>query len=42
MNRDEIDELAAAYALGGLEGEERVRFEALLRGGRPGRAARAA
>ena len=30
MNRDEIGELAAAYALGGLEGEERARFEALL------------
>ena len=35
MNRDEIDELAAAYALGGLEGEERVRFEALLEAGDP-------
>ena len=33
MNRDEIDELAAAYALGGLEGEDRVRFEALLEAG---------
>jgi anti-sigma-K factor RskA len=30
MNRDEIGELAAAYALGGLEGAERARFEALL------------
>ena len=36
MNRDEIDELAAAYALGGLEGEDRVRFEALLEAGDPG------
>jgi len=35
MNRDEIDELAAAYALGGLEGEERLRFEALLEAGDP-------
>jgi len=33
MNRDEIDELAAAYALGGLEGEEHARFEALLAAG---------
>jgi len=33
MNRDEIGELAAAYALGGLEGEELVRFEALLEAG---------
>jgi anti-sigma-K factor RskA len=35
MNRDEIGELAAAYALGGLEGEERARFEALLQAGDP-------
>jgi anti-sigma-K factor RskA len=33
MNRDEIGELAAAYALGGLEGEDLGRFEALLRAG---------
>ena len=33
MNREEIGELAAAYALGGLEGEDLVRFEALLRAG---------
>jgi len=33
MNRDEIGELAAAYALGGLEGEDLARFEALLRAG---------
>ena len=41
MNREEIGELAAAYALGGLEGEDRARFEALLERGRPGRGARA-
>ena len=35
MNRDEINELAAAYALGGLEGEDHVRFEALLAAGDP-------
>ncbi len=35
MNRDEIVELAACYALGGLEGEDRERFEALLRTGDP-------
>ena len=35
MNRDEIGELAAAYALGGLEGEDRARFEALLAAGDP-------
>ncbi len=35
MNQDEIGELAAAYALGGLEGEERARFEALLAAGDP-------
>jgi anti-sigma-K factor RskA len=35
MNRDEITELAALYALGGLEGEDRARFEALLEGGDP-------
>ncbi len=33
MNRDEISELAALYALGGLEGEDRARFEALLEAG---------
>lgn len=33
MDRDEIVELAACYALGGLEGEDRERFEALLRSG---------
>ena len=33
MNREEIGELAAAYALGGLEGEELARFEALLEAG---------
>jgi anti-sigma-K factor RskA len=31
MTRDEIGELAAAYALGALEGGELARFEALLR-----------
>ena len=30
MTREQIDELAAAYALGTLEGDERARFEALL------------
>jgi anti-sigma-K factor RskA len=35
MNRDEIGELAAAYALGGLEGEDLARFEALLAAGDP-------
>ena len=35
MNRDEIGELAAAYALGGLEGEDLTRFEALLEAGDP-------
>ena len=33
MNREELSELAAAYALGSLEGEERERFESLLRAG---------
>ncbi len=33
MNHDEVAELAAAYALGALDGEERVRFEALLAAG---------
>src|SRR5438093_525097 len=33
MNREEIRELAAVYALGGLDGEELARFEALLRAG---------
>ena len=41
MNRDEIDELAAAYALGGLEGEDRVALRGPARGRRPGRGARA-
>jgi anti-sigma-K factor RskA len=31
MNRDEVRELAALYAVGGLDGEDRARFEALLR-----------
>jgi anti-sigma-K factor RskA len=35
MNRDEIVELAAGYALGGLDGADRERFEALLRSGDP-------
>ena len=35
MNREEIGELAAAYALGGLEAPDRTRFEALLRTGDP-------
>jgi len=33
VNRDEIRELAAGYALGGLDGDDRARFEALLRAG---------
>ena len=33
MSRDELHELAAGYALGSLEGEDRARFEARLRGG---------
>lgn len=33
MNRDEVVELAAAYALGALDGEDRARFEALLTAG---------
>src|SRR5437773_11690932 len=33
MNREEIRELAAVYALGGLDGEERARFDALLQSG---------
>ena len=33
MNHDEVAELAAAYALGALDGEERARFEALLASG---------
>ena len=33
MNREEIRELAAVYALGGLDGEDRARFEALLQSG---------
>jgi anti-sigma-K factor RskA len=35
MNRDEIMELAASYALGSLEREDRARFEALLDAGDP-------
>jgi anti-sigma-K factor RskA len=35
MNRDEIRELAAAYVLGALEGEDRARFQALLDSGHP-------
>jgi anti-sigma-K factor RskA len=35
MNREEIGELAAAYALGGLERADRARFEALLQTGDP-------
>jgi anti-sigma-K factor RskA len=35
MTRDEIGGLAAAYALGSLEAEDRARFEALLRTGDP-------
>jgi len=33
VNADEIRELAAVYALGGLDGDERARFEALLDAG---------
>jgi anti-sigma-K factor RskA len=33
MNRDEITELAAGYALGALDAEDRARFEALLDAG---------
>jgi hypothetical protein len=33
MNRDEVIELAAGYALGSLEVEDRARFEALLAAG---------
>ena len=35
MNHEEIRDLAAMYALGGLEGDDRARFEALLRSGDP-------
>jgi anti-sigma-K factor RskA len=35
MNREEIGDLAAAYALGGLDGADRARFEALLSAGDP-------
>jgi anti-sigma-K factor RskA len=35
MTREEIGELAAAYALGSLEASDRARFEALLRTGDP-------
>jgi anti-sigma-K factor RskA len=31
MSREELQELAAGYALGSLEGDDRARFEALLR-----------
>ena len=30
MTPDELSELAAGYALGALEGDERARFEALV------------
>ncbi len=33
MNADEIRDLAAVYALGGLDGDDRARFEALLLAG---------
>src|SRR5262249_57885537 len=33
MNQEEIRDLAAMYALGGLDGDDRLRFEALLRSG---------
>ena len=35
MSREELGELAAAYALGSLEAADRARFEALLRTGDP-------
>jgi anti-sigma-K factor RskA len=35
VNVEEIRELAAVYALGGLDGEDRARFEALLAAGDP-------
>jgi anti-sigma-K factor RskA len=35
MNHEEIRDLAAMYALGGLDGDDRVRFESLLRSGDP-------
>jgi anti-sigma-K factor RskA len=35
MNHEELRDLAAGYALGGLDGEDRVRFEALLLAGDP-------
>lgn len=35
MNAEEIRDLAAVYALGGLEGEDRARFEVLLEAGDP-------
>jgi anti-sigma-K factor RskA len=35
MTREEIRDLAAAYALGGLDAEDRARFESLLGGGNP-------
>ena len=39
MNHEEIRDLAAMYALGGLDGEDRARFEGLLRSGDPDAAA---
>jgi anti-sigma-K factor RskA len=35
MTREEIGDLAAGYALGSLDGDDRTRFEALLRAGDP-------
>ena len=35
MNHEEIRDLAAMYALGGLDGDDRVRFESLLQSGDP-------
>ena len=35
MNHEDIRDLAAMYAVGGLDGEDRVRFESLLRSGDP-------
>jgi anti-sigma-K factor RskA len=35
MNHEEIRDLAAMYALGGLDGDDRARFEALLQSGDP-------
>lgn len=39
MSRDEMDELAAGYALGALDAEDRARFETLLRGDEAARGA---